>query len=237
MSTIGRFTAIADGLVVGYGTTPVLDPVDVRIGVGVTALLGRNGGGKTTLMRTICGIIPALSGTISVLGEIVADGAAVRTRVGYLGHELAVARALTVQQNLMFWRDISRASARARMRGIDEIVAQFELRPILHRRVASLSRGQCQRVELARMSMSDPEFVVLDEPLTGLDPLFASQVRSLLRSWGETRTVLYSTHSVPEALALADRFLVVRGRSVVELGGDGFAVSEQTILRHLQVAA
>lgn len=79
--------------------------------------------------------------------------------------------------------------------------------------------------------MTDPEFVVLDEPLTGLDPVYAARTRELLRTWGATRTVLYSTHSVPEALELARDHLAVTGTSVVALGAD---VTESMILDVLE---
>lgn len=224
-------TAHASDLIVGYGKTAVLSSVNFELRRGVTALLGRNGGGKTTLMRTICGVIPALGGKCTVLGAQVADGAAVRSRVGYLGHESALASALTVQQNLEFWRDITSTYPGAILAPIAELVERFDLSPLLSKRVKSLSRGQQQRADLARLAMTDPAFVVLDEPLTGLDPVYAARTRELLRTWGETRTVLYSTHSVPEALELARNHLAVTGTSLVALGAD---VTESMILDVLE---
>lgn len=231
-------SATAAGLVAGYGTTEVLGPVDLSLKSGVTALLGRNGSGKTTLMRTLCGIIPPLSGTCTVLGAAVADGAAVRSRVGYLGHESALAAALTVEQNLRFWADIASTYPQASLFPVRELAERFDLAGLLGKKVSSLSRGQRQRADLARLAMTDPAFVVLDEPLTGLDPVYAAQTRALLSSWGDTRTVLYSTHSVPEALQLAQHYLVVSGRDLVELGaGAPEAVTEATILDVLEGAS
>ncbi|WFR70982.1 ABC transporter ATP-binding protein [Prescottella defluvii] len=227
--------ARASGLVVGYGDTEVLGPVDFDLHPGVTALLGRNGSGKTTLMRTLCGIIPALAGRCTVLGADVEDGAAVRSQVGYLGHESALATALTVDQNLRFWHDIASTYPEVSLIGLDDLIERFDLPSLLTKRVKSLSRGQRQRVDLARLAMTDPQFVVLDEPLSGLDPVYAAQTRNLLRSWGETRTVLYSTHSVPEALELATTHLAVTGKELVALGADGSAVTETTILDVLEV--
>jgi ABC-2 type transport system ATP-binding protein len=212
-------TAEASALVIGYGETEVLGPVDLALAPGVTALLGRNGSGKTTLMRTLCGIIPELAGTCTVLGAAVADGAAVRSGVGYLGHESALATALTVAQNLRFWADVTGTYPGAETVPVEELVDRFDLAELMDRKVASLSRGQRQRADLARLAMTDPTFIVLDEPLTGLDPVYAARTRTLLSTWGATRTVLYSTHSVPEALELAEHFLIVSGRRVVELGG------------------
>lgn len=228
--------AEAHALVVGYDRA-VVGPIDVRLGPGITALLGRNGAGKTTLMRTLCGVIPAIAGRCEVFGVEVTDGAAVRSRVGYLGHELALARELTVEQNLTFWRGVWESVPRSELIDHDELVDRFDLAAVLGQRVRSLSRGQRQRVEMARLAMTDPDFVVLDEPLTGLDPVYAAQIRGLLREWGKTRTVLYSTHSVPEALELADRFLLVRGTELIALGHDDGDVTEQAILDHLEPVA
>lgn len=230
-------TASVSGLVAGYGNTEVLGPVDLSLRPGVTALLGRNGSGKTTLMRTLCGIIPALSGTCTVLASVVADGAEVRSRVGYLGHESALASALTVEENLRFWADITSTYPDATVVSAEELVERFDLASLMSKKVSSLSRGQRQRVDLARLAMTDPEFIVLDEPLTGLDPVYAAQTRALLSEWGETRTVLYSTHSVPEALELARHFLIVQGRDLIELDCDYEAVTETTILDVLEAHA
>lgn len=228
--------AEAQALVVGYDSA-VVGPINVRLGPGITALLGRNGAGKTTLMRTLCGVVPPIGGRCVVLGMEVTDGAMVRSRVGYLGHDLALARELTVEQNLSFWRQVWESVPDSKLVGHDELFDRFDLTAILGQRVRSLSRGQRQRVEMARLAMTDPDFVVLDEPLTGLDPVYAAQTRELLREWGKTRTVLYSTHSVPEALELADRFLLVRGTDLIDLGNDEHEVSEQSILNHLESVA
>ncbi|SJM69161.1 Manganese ABC transporter, ATP-binding protein SitB [Gulosibacter sp. 10] len=227
-------TSSAAGLVVGYAETEVLGPVDFSLRPGITALLGRNGAGKTTLMRTLCGIIPPLGGTCAVLGEPVSDGAAVRSRVGYLGHESALASSLTVRQNLEFWSTVTRTYPDAVSVSVDRLVREFDLTALLERKASALSRGQRQRVDLARLAMTEPRFVVLDEPLTGLDPVYAARTRALLSAWGERRTVLYSTHSVPEALALARRFLVLGARGLVELDSEREPVSEARILRLLE---
>ncbi len=228
-------TASATDLVAGYGDIPVLGPLEFSLQSGVTALLGRNGSGKTTLMRTLCGIIPALGGTCTVLGSPVADGAAVRSKVGYLGHESALARALTVEQNLHFWADVAATHPEADIVPRQVLVERFDLAALMGTRISALSRGQRQRVDLARLAMTDPEFIVMDEPLTGLDPVYAARFRALVSEWGQTRTVLYSSHSVPEALELAQRFLILRGRDLVELDCNRATVTASTILAALEV--
>lgn len=223
---------------VGYGNNEVLGPVDFALHPGVTALLGRNGSGKTTLMRTLCGVIPALGGETTVLGSEVSDGSPVRTRIGYLGHESALAAALTVQENLRFWESVTATYPDVTLLSTEELVDRFDLVDLMGKKVTQLSRGQRQRVDLARLAMTDPHFVVLDEPLTGLDPVYAARTRELLRGWGEQRTVLYSTHSIPEALELAARFLVISGARLVGISADseGTEVTEQMILDALEEA-
>ncbi|MGV0868595.1 ABC transporter ATP-binding protein [Corynebacterium kalidii] len=240
--TAPNTSAVAADLTVGYGDHTVLGPVDFSLQPGVTALLGRNGSGKTTLMRTLCGIIPPLGGHCTVLGAEVQDSSPVRSRIGYLGHESALASALTVQDNLRFWESVTATYPDVTLLGTRDLVDQFDLGDLLQKKVAQLSRGQRQRVDLARLAMTDPRFIVLDEPLTGLDPVYAAGTRTLLRRWGEERTVLYSTHSVPEALEIAGRFLVVSGTRLVSIGADGDGtddtdgtdVTERTILEALE---
>lgn len=231
-------TARMSALVAGYGDTDVLGPVDLTLRPGVTALLGRNGSGKTTLMRTLCGIIPVLEGSCTVLGATVADGAAVRSRVGYLGHESALAASLTVDQNLRFWAEVTGTYPDAVVIPPGDLSERFDLGALMSRKVSSLSKGQRQRVDLARLAMTDPDFIVLDEPLSGLDPVYAARTRSLLSSWGESRTVLYSTHSVPEALELAQKFIVITGRKLVELdAADSTGETESAILEVLEATS
>lgn len=236
--TMLQDSARATELRVGYGNNEVLGPVDFALHPGVTALLGRNGSGKTTLMRTLCGIIPALGGATTVLGSEVSDGSPVRTRIGYLGHESALAAALTVQENLRFWESVTATYPDVTLLSTAELVDRFDLVDLMGKKVTQLSRGQRQRVDLARLAMTDPHFVVLDEPLTGLDPVYAARTRELLRGWGEQRTVLYSTHSIPEALELAARFLVISGTRLVSISADseGTEVTEQMILDALEEA-
>lgn len=236
--TMLQDSARAMKLRVGYGSNEVLGPVDFALHPGVTALLGRNGSGKTTLMRTLCGIIPALEGETTVLGSEVGDGSPVRTRIGYLGHESALAAALTVQENLHFWESVTATYPDVTLLSTEELVDRFDLVDLMVKKVTQLSRGQRQRVDLARLAMTDPHFVVLDEPLTGLDPVYAARTRELLRVWGEQRTVLYSTHSIPEALELAARFLVISGGRLVSISADneGTEVTEQMLLDVLEEA-
>lgn len=222
-----------EGLVVGYARdAPVAGPFSFSLGPGIQVLFGRNGAGKTTLMRTLCGIIPPLAGTVLVDGVRLGDGDPIRSMVGYLGHRTSLTGRLTVAENLRFWYGVYRSCMRFRLMPLTQLVEEFDLSAIMDRRVSRLSRGQLQRVDLARMALARPSVIVLDEPLTGLDPIYASDFRSLFRKWGQERILLYSTHSVPEALEMGGRYMVLHDGTMTNLGGDS-RIDERDILEVL----
>lgn len=197
-------------LVVGY-RQPLLGPVSLSLTSGIHILLGKNGSGKTTLMRTVAGILPPLSGSVTL---------AAGTQVGYLGHQAALSEGLTVGQNLRFWQRVTQLYAEAG--DLQQLSEQFGLHDLWPRRVRQLSRGQRQRSDLARVGLTQvglarPGLFLLDEPLTGLDPLQAQQMRQKMREWAQHAPLIYSTHSLPEALEMSDSFLVVTGGGLQQL--------------------
>ena len=204
-------------LVVGY-RQPLLGPVSLSLTSGIHILLGKNGSGKTTLMRTVAGILPPLSGSVTL---------AAGTQVGYLGHQAALSEGLTVGQNLRFWQRVTQLYAEAG--DLQQLSEQFGLHDLWPRRVRQLSRGQRQlsrgqrqrsdlaRVGLTQVGLARPGLFLLDEPLTGLDPLQAQQMRQKMREWAQHAPLIYSTHSLPEALEMSDSFLVVTGGGLQQL--------------------
>jgi ABC-2 type transport system ATP-binding protein len=201
---------VLEGVRAGYRGVETLGPVQATLGAGVYALLGRNGAGKTTLMRVMGGILPPLAGRVLIDGADVAGRPGQKDMVAYLGHRAALSPDLTVGRNLCFWAELRVVDAAERARRIDDLRSVFDLDPLWERPVGRLSRGQLQRAELARALLGAPRVLLLDEPLTGLDPVTAALVRDLIRSWKGTRTVLYSTHNLPEALSVATEVLILR---------------------------
>lgn len=211
--------AEAINISLGYNpNNPILRDLSFQIQPGVTVLFGRNGAGKTTLMRTLVSVLPKLTGELTVQTK----------HIGYLGHRLAIAEGLTVRENLTFWRGVYESSDDNEPLGIDECVHTFSLDSIIGKKIQQLSRGQRQRVDLARLFMGQPDFIVLDEPLTGLDPVYAAEVRTLLKNWGKNRAIIYSTHSVADAIGVADHCFVIHGGKLTELNKSD--VSEDTII-------
>ncbi|MFE5869211.1 ABC transporter ATP-binding protein [Streptomyces roseifaciens] len=204
-------------VVAGYRRRPVTAPLDLVLAPGVHVLLGRNGAGKTTLMRTLAGILPPLDGRVRVGGTDIAEDPDAKRRIGMLSHRAALAPQLTVRDNLDFWATVHGLPRDERARRIADAAERFDIAALLGRRTARLSRGQLQRADLARLLLIDPQVLLLDEPLTGLDPVSAAATRELVRGWAADRTVLYSTHSVPEALTLASGILVLKDGAITSL--------------------
>ncbi|MFF1378808.1 ABC transporter ATP-binding protein [Streptomyces sp. NPDC058308] len=206
-----------DGVVAGYRKRPVLGPIDTELTPGVHVLLGRNGAGKTTLMRVLAGILPPLAGRVFLGGADLAAHREAKRAIGVLTHRAALSPQLSVRDNLEFWARVQGLDGARRVARIREAAGRFDIERLLERRTARLSRGQLQRADLARLTLTDPHVLLLDEPMTGLDPVSAGHTRALVRSWGADKTVLYSTHSVPEALTLASQLLILKGGALTAL--------------------
>ena len=187
-----------------YGERVALAGVTLTLEEGRTlAVLGANGAGKTTLLRVLATLLRPHRGTARVLGaELPREGWAARGRIGFLGHEPLLYRDLTARENLRFHARLHDV-ARERVEALLEAVG-------LTRRadepVRTLSRGMVQRVAVCRALLHEPELLLLDEPLAGLDPGAAETVEPLIR--GRTRVVI--SHDVEHGLAQADLVLGLR---------------------------
>lgn len=199
-------------LVCSYGPTRALDGVDIVAGGGeIVAVVGPNGAGKTTLLR-------ALSGERRPdQGEVLLDGSPVsgadpgwRGRVGLVSHRAGLYRKLTVGENLNFFAALHGVpNARNAVAHALETIGAATL---ANTRVEALSRGQSQRVALARSLLHDPDILFLDEPFTGLDPAAAAALEATLRTRRTAGSVIVLvTHDLRRCVGLADRVVVLRG--------------------------
>jgi heme exporter protein A len=188
-----------------YGERVALAGVTLTVPEGTTlAIFGANGAGKTTLLRILATLLRPHHGTVRVLGrELPREGWAVRGKVGFLGHDPLLYRDLTARENLRF---------HARLHGvpfarIDTLLEAVGLERRGDEPVHTFSRGMTQRLAVCRAVLHEPELLLLDEPLAGLDPGAAAAVAPLIS--GGTRVLI--SHDVEHGLAEADLVLGLRG--------------------------
>jgi ABC-2 type transport system ATP-binding protein len=190
----------------------------------VTALIGPNGSGKTTLLLMLATLLVPDQGSIRVDGlDPVTQPGEVRARMGWMPDGFGTWDALTVREVLLTIAAAYRiAPDRARSR-TDELLATVHLEDLADRRARVLSRGQKQRLGLARALINDPSVLLLDEPASGLDPRSRIELRDILRALaGEGKTILVSSHILTELQEVADRAVIVaRGRSIETQSLDG----------------
>jgi heme ABC exporter ATP-binding subunit CcmA len=194
----------ATALVQRFGTQVALGPLDLEVPAGARlAVLGGNGAGKTTLLRMLSTAARPASGRLELLGlDAVRQRDRLRARLGYLGHHVGLYPALSALENLEFFaalHGLGRTDAEAAL-------ALVRLAPMAGTRVERLSRGQQQRLALARAVLHRPEALVLDEPDASLD----AEGRALLAGLLEGRTVVLATHDTALARELCDRAVLLR---------------------------
>jgi ABC-2 type transport system ATP-binding protein len=202
-----------------YGDLVAVRQVSFRADKGqILGFLGPNGAGKTTTMRIITGYMPATSGTVEVAGfDIFEQSQEVRRRIGYLPENPPLYNDMTVWAYLEFVgriKGMAKADLRER---IDRVVERCGLGEVTRRLCGHLSKGFRQRVGLAQALIHDPSVLVLDEPTIGLDPRQIIGIRGLIRELSGERTVILSTHILPEVQQLCQKVVIInRGRVVVE---------------------
>jgi heme ABC exporter ATP-binding subunit CcmA len=202
---VAPVTAVsATALVQRFGTHVALGPLDLELPAGRRlAVLGGNGAGKTTLLRMLATTTRPASGRLEVLGlDAVRQRDRLRARLGHLGHQVGLYPALTALENLEFFatlHGLGRAAA-------GEALALVRLAPLANTRAERLSRGQQQRLALARAVLHRPELLVLDEPDASLD----AEGRELLGGLVEGRTVVMATHDTVLARELCDRAMLLK---------------------------
>ncbi len=202
-----------------YGRTVAVDQITLRIARGeVVGFLGPNGAGKTTTMKMLTGYLFPTSGTARVAGfDVLRSPLEMKRRIGYLPENAPLYTDMTVLEYLRFVAEVRRIPRAARRSAIGEVVASCGIHQVLGKVIGTLSKGFRQRACLAQALLHKPEVLILDEPTTGLDPNQILEIRALLRDLGRDRTVLLSTHILPEVEAVCSRVLIIhRGKIVAD---------------------
>ncbi|MCC6161903.1 MAG: ABC transporter ATP-binding protein [Acidobacteria bacterium] len=207
-----------DGVSKWYGQVIGLNDVTVSIPPGITGLLGPNGAGKSTFMKLVTGQLRPSKGSLTVLGQPIWNNPAAYTRLGFCPEQDAFYERMTGVEWVAalarlsgFSQDDARAAA---LRALDAV----DLVPAADKKIGAYSKGMRQRVKLAQALVHDPELLILDEPLTGMDPLMRRRTIRLIRDWArDGRSVLVSSHILHEVEAMTSNVLLINnGRILAE---------------------
>ncbi len=210
-----------------YGLQKAVDDISFQVKTGeIVGFLGPNGAGKTTTMKIITAYMSPTSGTVRVGDfDVNEDANSIKPLIGYLPENNPLYLEMPVLEYLAFVADVQGVEKGRIAERIRSVVGSCGLDKEKHKRIQELSKGYRQRVGLAQALIHDPEILVLDEPTTGLDPNQIVEIRNLIREVGKEKTVLLSTHILPEVEATCDRILIINNGKIV---ADGTAES----LRH-----
>ncbi len=210
---------VARGLVKRYGRREVVRGVNLELERGeIVALFGPNGAGKTTTFYMMVGFVKPNEGSIHLSqNDITRTPMHLRARMGlgYLPQEASAFRRMTARDNLLAILEYQNLSAAERERKADELLEEFHLSHLAGSLAYTLSGGERRRLEIARSLTTNPDFILLDEPFTGVDPKSVREIQRLIRDLRERRGlgVFITDHSVRETVALTDRiYLMFDGR-------------------------
>lgn len=185
---------------------------DLEIPKGIFGLLGENGAGKTTLMRVLTTVLSPDSGTVAVDGMLYSEGnfEKIQRKIGYLPQELDLYPGLSVQECLEYMGDLSGIPRQVCKERIQYYLEETNLSGQRRKKMKQLSGGMKRRVGLIQALLNEPEFLIVDEPTTGLDPEERIRIRNLLIDFSKGRTVLFSTHVVEDLAAVCNQLAVMK---------------------------
>ncbi|MDA3867714.1 MAG: gliding motility-associated ABC transporter ATP-binding subunit GldA [Salinivirgaceae bacterium] len=201
-----------------YGAQKAVDDVSFEVKSGeVVGFLGPNGAGKSTTMKILTGLIPQTGGEAWVNGvNVREDSMAVRRTTGYLPENNPQYDDMFIKEYLNFVAGLYKMGSEKESR-IKELISRIGLEVEQHKKIGQLSKGYRQRVGLAQALLHDPSVLILDEPTSGLDPNQIIEIRNLISSIGNKKTVLLSTHIMQEVEAICDRIVIInRGKIVAD---------------------
>jgi len=219
-STSTTFMLEVNNLSKKFGDFHAVKNLNFQVRKGeVFGFLGPNGAGKTTTMRMVTCFMPPSAGTIRVDGtDISSDSLSVRKRIGYLPENNPIYNEMTVREYLKFVAEIRGIKGAKQESRMAELFSICGLTKMADRQNGKLSKGYRQRVGLAQAMMHDPDLLILDEPMSGLDPNQIVEIRNLIKKMGQEKTVIYCSHILSEVSATCDRILIINDGSIVASG-------------------
>ncbi|MGB0523499.1 MAG: gliding motility-associated ABC transporter ATP-binding subunit GldA [Flammeovirgaceae bacterium] len=200
-----------------YGTQKAVDNISFEANKGeILGFLGPNGAGKSTTMKIATCFLPPTSGTVKVCGHDVLEAPIkVRELVGYLPEHNPLYLDMYVHEYLSFVASLHNITGKKAKNRVAETVALVGLTKEQNKKIGALSKGYRQRVGLAQALIHDPEVLILDEPTTGLDPNQIVEIRNVIKSISQDKTVIFSTHIMQEVQALCNRVIIIQDGKLV----------------------
>ncbi len=227
---------VAINLCKSFSRHQVLRDVTITVRQGeAVGLLGPNGAGKTTCFSIITGLISPSSGIVKLDGQDITKlpmYRRARLGIGYLPQEASIFRGLTVENNLRAALEVVEKNRSKREDILDSLLSEFGISHIRRASAVTLSGGERRRVEIARALASDPHFMLLDEPLAGIDPIAVHEIRNLISHLKDRGIgVLLTDHNVREALDIVDRAYIVNEGKVLMKGSPSEIIADKNVRR------
>ncbi len=236
-----RLVATSDGLVARnlgkrFKRRPVLRDVSLSLRRGeAVGLLGPNGAGKTTCFYLITGLVAPDQGSIAVDGHDITElpmYRRARMGIGYLPQEASIFRGLSVENNIRAVLEVAHAAPERREALLEELLAEFSITHLRRTPAVALSGGERRRVEIARALAAQPAFMLLDEPLAGIDPIAVNEIRQLVSHLKDRGIgVLITDHNVRETLEIVDRAYILHDGLVLMEGAPAEIVAHEDVRR------
>ncbi|WP_299463970.1 ATP-binding cassette domain-containing protein [uncultured Microscilla sp.] len=209
-----------EGITKSYGNQKAVNNISFEVKTGeILGFLGPNGAGKTTTMKMITNYIAISQGDITIGGKSVKKHADdLKKHIGYLPEHNPLYLDMPVMDYLIFCAQLQGVTKKDLNKRLIDMIVLCGLDREKHKKIGELSKGYRQRVGLAQAMIHDPQILILDEPTTGLDPNQIVEIRKLIRELGKAKTVILSTHILPEVEATCDRILIINRGNIVADG-------------------
>jgi len=233
VSSSNQRTLLADNLVKSFKGRTVVDGISIGLEAGeVVGLLGPNGAGKTTTFYMVLGLLKPDRGRVVLNGEDVTDLPVykrARKGLGFLPQEPSIFRKLTVEQNVMAILEILDLSEEERRQRLDSLLQELDLTHLAKSKAYTLSGGERRRAEITRSLVTSPDFILLDEPFAGIDPIAIADIQAIIaRLKVKGVGVLITDHNVRETLKIVDRaYLIHEGKVLVSGTANELASNER----------
>ena len=226
----------AENLVKKYKQRTVVNDVSFSVSQGeIVGLLGPNGAGKTTSFYMIVGLIKPNDGTIFLDDENITSDPMYRRAqkgIGYLAQEASVFRKLSVEDNIMAILEMTNMKKEERHEKLEELISEFSLHKVRKNRGDLLSGGERRRTEIARALAANPNFILLDEPFAGVDPIAVEEIQTIVAKLKQKNIgILITDHNVQETLAITDRAYLLFEGKILESGTPEVLAANEMVRR------